>query len=156
VQRVCHDTLPWLISFSLDLVRVAVPLALLLTFAASVDALEFAYYTSLRNDSGQSIEVIPDVIHGRWHYTVQPGQTLVFLGGFSTERFVIRTPKHTFAYTFPFRFGAQPTSYRGRQRHSFVFTREHVIYPLDPAGAMAYDAAGFPLTPRSPSDLINR
>jgi hypothetical protein len=131
-------------------VRVAVPLALLLTFSASVDALEFAYYTSLRNDSGKSVEVTPDVINGRSHYTVQPGQTVVFLGGFSTRRFVIRTPQHTFDYKFPFTFGAQPTHYKGRQRHSYVFTREHTIYPLDPAGMMIYDAAAFPLAPRSP------
>ena len=103
---------------SLDLVHVAVPLALLLTFAASVDALEFAYYTSLRNESGKSIEVTPDVIGGRSHYTVQPGRTY-FLGGFSTERFMVRTPKHVLDYKFPLTFGAEPHTKDGREIRMF-------------------------------------
>jgi hypothetical protein len=136
--------------FSLDLVRVAVPLALLLTFAASVDALEFAYYTSLRNDSRKSIEVTPDVIDGRsLHYTVQPGRTVTFLGGFSTERFMIRTSKHVLDYKFPLTFGAKPAPYKGRRRHSYVFTGDSMIYPLDPDGQIVHTARGFPLVSRS-------
>jgi hypothetical protein len=131
-------------------VRVAVSVALLLSLAASGNALEFAYYTSLRNDSRETIEIMPDAINGRSHYTIQPGETMTFLGGFSTERFVIGMPKHTFQYKFPLSFGAQPAHYKGRQKHSYVFTRQHAIYPLDPAGVIVHDAPGFPLIPRSP------
>jgi hypothetical protein len=116
----------------------------------SADALEWAYYTSLRNDSGQPIEIMPDAINGRSHYTIQPGVTVTFLGGLSTERFVIRTPKHIFEYKFPFTFGARPTHYKGRQRHSYIFTRENTIYPVDADGAVVRQTPGFPLTPRSP------
>ena len=76
--------------------RVALLVALLLSFAASGNALEFAYYTSLRNDSQETIEITPDAMNGRSHYTVQPGETVTFLGGLSTQRFLIRTPEHIF------------------------------------------------------------
>jgi len=133
------------------MLRVVVPLVLLLCFAASGNALEFAYYTSVRNDSKETIDITPDMVDeaGR-HHTVKPGKTVIFLGGFSTVRFVVRTPKHPFEYKFPFSFGVDPTHCRGRQRHSYVFTGEHTIYPLDPAGAIVHHAPGFPLIPRSP------
>ena len=125
-------------------------LALLLCYSASMRALEIAYYTSLRNDSADTIEVTPDAANGRSHYAIQPGQTVIFLGGFSTVQFVVRTQKHAFAYKFPFTFGALPTHYKGRQQHSYVFSRGQAIYPVDPHGAIVRDAPGFPLTPRSP------
>jgi hypothetical protein len=106
-------------------------------------------YTSLRNDSRETIEITPDAMNGRSHYTVQPGETVTFLGGFSTQRFLIRTPKHTFQFKFPLSFGAQPTHFKGRQKHLYVFTRQHAIYPLDTDEAAVHNAAGFPLVPRS-------
>jgi len=133
----------------LDPVRLAaLVFALLLLCTRSAPALQFVYYTSLRNDSAERIQVTPDAINGRPHYTIQPGQTLVFLGGFSTRRFTVRTAEHAFDYSFPLTFGAKPTHYRGRQRHSYVFTREHTIYPLDTDGAVVHNATGFPLIPR--------
>jgi hypothetical protein len=96
-----------------------------------------------------TIEVTPDAIDGRSHYTIQPGQTVTFLGGFSTVRFVVQTPHKALYYRFPFTFGAKPTHYKARQRHSYVFTREQTIVPLNPNGAVVHDAKEFPLVPHS-------
>jgi hypothetical protein len=78
---------------------------------------------------------------------IKPGETVTFLDGFSTVRFVVQTPHNALYYGFPFTFGAKPTHYKGRQRHSYVFTREHTIFPLDSAGAVVHDAKEFPLVP---------
>jgi len=122
-------------------------LAVLSAFTIPAPAFEIAYFTSLRNDAPYLIEVTPDPTHGHTRYMVERGQTLTFLGGFSTVKFSVHTPPQTFYYSFPFTFGAKPTRYKGRQKHSYVFTREHQILPIGPDGAIVRQAKGFPLLP---------
>jgi hypothetical protein len=136
--------------FSLDLVRaIALVVALLLCSITCGRAFQIVYFTSLRNDSAQTIEVTPDAVDGHLQYTVKPGDTVTFLGGFSTVRFVVRTPSRVFYYAFPLSFGAKSTHYKGRQKHSYVFTRDHTISPLDPDGSTVRGAKDFPLAPHT-------
>jgi hypothetical protein len=109
-------------------------------------AFEIAYFTTLRNGSGRSIDLDPDLESGHTHYTLAPGQTLTFLGGLSTVRFSIRTGQQTLYYRFPLSFGAVPTHHKGRQNHSYIFTRDHKIFPIAPDGSVVQDSRnGFPI-----------
>ena len=109
-------------------------------------AFEIAYFTTLRNGSDRSIDLDPDLESGHTHYTLAPGHTLTFLGSLSTVRFAIRTGQQTLYYRFPLSFGAVPTRHKGRQNHSYIFTRDHKIFPIAPDGSVVQDARnGFPI-----------
>jgi|SRR5437667_898711 len=151
-QRVCHDTLPGLISFSLGLMRlltISVVLAAISMIAvSSTRGFSVMYYTTIRNDTDAQIELNPDLKYSRELYVIAPHSSLTFLGGLSTVGFSIHTGARTFQYKFPLWFGAEPTLHRGRQNHSYVFARDHRIYPLSPTSTILHESHdGFPITP---------
>jgi hypothetical protein len=123
-------------------------LALFVLSSVGGDAFEIAYFTTLRNGSDRSIDLDSDLESGHTHYTLAPGRSLTFLGGLSTVRFSIRTAQQTFYYRFPLSFGAAPTRHKGRQNHSYTFTRDHKIFPIAPDSSVVRDVRnGFPIVP---------
>ena len=114
----------------------------------SASGFSLAYYTTIRNDTDAQIELKPDLEYSRKIYIIAPHASFTFLGGLSTVGFSIRTGGRTFEYKFPLWFGAQATIQKGRQSHSYVFARDHRIYPLSPAGTILRESHdGYPVAP---------
>ena len=80
----------------------------------------------------QTIEVTPDAVDGHLHYTVKPGDTVTFLGGFSTVRFVVRTPSRVFYYAFPLSFGAKADPLQGTAEAVVRFHSRPHYFPARP------------------------
>jgi hypothetical protein len=112
-------------------------------------------YTSLRNDSSVAIEVSRDPPGGS-RYLIEPGRATTFLCDVSSVGIVIHTSTNRLHYNpLPLQF--QPTAYKGRPKYSYVFTADHLIYPLNANGAIIHDAQGFPWEPLQPTtDLRSR
>lgn len=117
---------------------------------SSTRGFSLAYYTTIRNDTDGQIELKRDLKYSRNAYVIAPRTSFTFLGCLSTVGFSIRAGRWTYPYKFPLSFGAEPTIHKGRQCHSYVFLRDHRLYPLSPTGTILHESHdGFPVAPFS-------
>jgi hypothetical protein len=112
---------------------------------------EIAYRTTLYNQTGCTIEVAPDLIDSKARYTIPRGKSVTFAGGFSTERFAIKSGDDALYYRFPLteHFARDYAGRKsGRRDYVYALLPDFRIYLADTSGSvLQQQPKGFPIAP---------